>query len=81
MKLIAHIVISAVAGLAGFLASALGVVAVQTAIHGGQAFEHDAGADFGLFILVLVAIPASILCFILAFHRLQRKRISSFISN
>src|SRR5450432_2471460 len=75
MKLVAHILISLVGGLAGFIATAMGVVAVQATIHGNQAFEHDAGADFALFVLMMLfALPASILCFFLAFRRLRRKR-------
>ena len=64
------------------MAAFLGVVAVQTAIHGEQAFEHDAGANFSLFFLgVLFAFPTFILCFIFVFRRLRRRIFPSELPN
>jgi hypothetical protein len=53
------------------------VVSVQVALHGDEAFEHDAGADFALSMLsCLFAVPVALACFALTFHRLRFKRWS-----
>ena len=51
---------------------------VQLAIHGNEAFEHDAGADFAVSILgCLFAVPIAMACFALVFYFLhKRARIS-----
>ncbi len=75
MKLVGQILLSLLAGLAGLIVTSLIVVQVQTAIHDDQAFEHDAGANFALGMLMLAfALPAAFLCCIFVFHRVRYKR-------
>jgi hypothetical protein len=75
VKTIIHLLISFVAALVAFVGTSLIVVGVQLAIHGNEAFEHDAGADFAVTILCfLFAAPVALACFAIAFHRLRFKR-------
>jgi hypothetical protein len=72
LKATGHILLSLFVGLAGLMGAFLAVVQVQVSIHGDQAFEHDAGANFALTMIGLgFAVPVGILCFVFVLHRLQ----------
>ena len=75
MRLVGHVFISALGGLFTFISVSMIVVAVQVKIHGDSAFEHDAGANFALFILAMVfAVPTAIAAAVLLFARLRHGR-------
>ncbi len=71
---------SLLASIIAFFAAMLATVAVQVGIHSNEAFEHDAGADFALGMLMLaVALVVAIVVFVLVFNylRLRSKRAAS----
>jgi formate hydrogenlyase subunit 3/multisubunit Na+/H+ antiporter MnhD subunit len=75
VKTLLDVVVSFLASLITFVVAFVVIVAVQTRIHGSEAFEHDAGANFAVAALgCLIGIPAAIVVFIavLFFLRMQR---------
>jgi len=76
MKTVLQIFVSLLASLAAFVAAGLATVAVEVAIHGDSLFEHDAGADAALGVLILViSLPVAIatFLFVLAYlHNCQK---------
>jgi len=64
VKTIIHLPVSFVVSVLAFAGTWLIVVGVQLALHGNEAFEHDAGADFALSILLFIcrACRPSLLC-------------------
>jgi len=72
MKLLAHLVASIFAAVIALVLTFVIVARVQVAIHGEQAFEHDAGANFAVFILgIFFAVPAAIAAFAIVFWLLR----------
>ncbi len=71
LRLLTRLFLSLAAAALSMLCTSLAVVSVQVSIHGDQAFEHDAGANFALSLLSFgIALPVGILCFTVVFHRL-----------
>jgi hypothetical protein len=75
VRTLLHVVVSFLMSLITFVVAFLVIVAVQTRIHGSEAFEHDAGANFAVAALgFLIGIPAAIVVFIAVFFFLRLKR-------
>jgi hypothetical protein len=72
LRFIANLFLAATGAIVALVCAFLGVVAVQMAIHGERAFEHDAGANFALFIIgSAVALPVAVAVFGVLFYLFQ----------
>lgn len=72
LGLLAHVLLSLVAAAFSMLLTLFVTAQVQVNIHGQEAFEHDAGADFALFVLsAFFALPIGAFCFAAVLHRLR----------
>lgn len=67
-KLLAHVAAAILVAWFAAVAAFIVVIWIQMGIHGAQAFDHDAGADFALAMLATpFAVLAGILSFLVAF--------------
>lgn len=77
LRFLSHLVMSILAAMVAFMLTFLIVVSVEVAIHGEQAYEHDAGASFALSAVgMLVAILFAIATFASMFEMFRDRRLA-----